>query len=366
MPSDYARRNMLLRAFQASLLAVVLIHLSGCGGPITGLPVYPGVTPLPPSDPAYPTTLQIRYLGAGGVILKRGADVLVTAPFFSNPSIPRVAFGTIESLPEQVDRFLGGPSDNGLTGTTGILVGHSHYDHLMDVPYIIKRYVPQTKVYGSKTMKNILAGDSTLNASDIVSVEDDIGTIDHVGKWWYVGPNRRVRFMALKSEHAPIIFHIKFFEGTVEQPLQQLPTKASGWVEGQTLAYLIDFMSADGSAVDFRIHYQDAASNPTLGFPPALIQGPDSRPIDVAIVCMPGFNEVDNYPERIVKLLKPRFVAIVHWENFFELLPDDPKDLKLVPTEDAGKFLVRLNSVMPEHATFKLPAPGAWMRVAAP
>src|SRR3954447_9238004 len=57
-------------------LSFVLVSLPGCGNLATGLPVvYPGDTPVPPGDPAYQTAVQIRYLGAGGVLIKRGDDV---------------------------------------------------------------------------------------------------------------------------------------------------------------------------------------------------------------------------------------------------------------------------------------------------
>jgi len=79
---------------------------------------------------------------------------------------------------------------------------------------------------------------------------------------------------------------------------------------------------------------------------------------------MPGFDQVEDYPEAIVKWLNPRHVVIVHWENFFELLPDDRTGLRTVPTEDAEGFLARLQAVLPEGADFKLPAPGAWMHFA--
>ena len=65
-----------------------------------------------------------------------------------------------------------------------------------------------------------------------------------------------------------------------------------------------------------------------------------------------------------MKRLKPRFVVIIHWENFFALLPDDPRDLRIVPTVNAERFLARLKPVLPEDASFKLPAPGTWMRFA--
>ena len=44
-----------------------------------------------------------------------------------------------------------------LARTQAILAGHSHYDHLMDLPYITSRYAPQATVYGNDTMVNLLA-----------------------------------------------------------------------------------------------------------------------------------------------------------------------------------------------------------------
>lgn len=365
LPADCGGAARLLRRAASRIGFAVLacgwlLGIAGCSGPSTGLPVYSGGTELPPSDPAFPTTVQVKYLGAGGVVLKRGTDVLLTAPFFSNPSIPRVAFGTIEALPEQIDRFLGGPA-NGLAGATAILVGHAHYDHLMDVPYVKTRYLPDVKVYGSMTMKNTLAGAPTLQgkAADIISVEGDVGTHQREGKWWYASP--RLRFMALESEHAPIFAGIKFFEGNYDTPLATLPTRAYGWREGKTLAYLIDFLSADGQSVEFRVHYQDAASTAPLGFPPMFARPADQRRVDLALVCMPGFDQVPHYPEALMTRLKPRAVVLIHWEDFFAPLPEASRDLRTVAGEDAPKFLARLQAVMPSDATFKLPAPGAWM-----
>jgi hypothetical protein len=54
--------------------------------------------------------------------------------------------------------------------------------------------------------------------------------------------------------------------------------------------------------------------------------------------------------------------VIIHWEDFFALLPDDPKDLRTVPTENAEKFIALLQEALPQDASFTLPAPGAWMQ----
>jgi L-ascorbate metabolism protein UlaG (beta-lactamase superfamily) len=355
------------RAFAVACLCAVLIGLAGCAGLTTGLPVASGDAPIPPRDPAARTTLQIRYLGAGGVLLTRGEDSVLTAPFFSNPSILRVAFGPIEADPDQIGRFLGPQDAPVLAGVQAVLVGHAHYDHLMDVPYIKKHFLPNAKIYGSDTMRNTLLGDNTLRPEDLVSVEADAWSAPVEGRpepppaWWPAG--ERVRFMALKSEHASIVWGIKFFEGHYREPLPALPASAWDWREGQTLAYLIDFLAADGKTVEFRVHYQDAASNPPFGFPPLFKGAPDERPVDVAILCVPGFNQVTNYPDALIERIKPRSVILVHWENFFAPLPDDARHLQVVPNTDVGDFLARLKPGA-RDTRVTLPAPGAWLRYA--
>jgi len=360
------------RSVRACVPILVLVALASCSGSITGLKIDTGATPIPPGDPAYETTVQIRYLGAGSVLIKRGADSLLTAPFFSNPSIPRVILAELGlaefgSRPEQVDRFLGPSDETDLAGVTAVLVGHAHYDHLMDLPYIKKRFLPRAKIYGSDTMKYTLAGFPGLNTDDVESVERQAwaapadGEPEPPATWWYASP--RLRFMALKSEHAPIFWGLKFFEGQYEEPLPNPPTRPSGWREGQTLAYLIDFLGSDGRTVEFRIHYQDAASNPPYGFAPLFSGLPDQRDVDLAILCMPGFDQVKEYPEAIIHRSRAHAALLIHWEDFFAPLPDDPSDLRTVPLLDAQGFLERLKPAL-AGAPFIMPAPRAWLRYA--
>jgi L-ascorbate metabolism protein UlaG (beta-lactamase superfamily) len=350
---------------------LILIALAGCSAPITGLQIDTGTKPIPPGDPAYETTVQIRYLGAGSVLIKRGADSLLTAPFFSNPSIPRVILGEFglakfKSRPEQVNRFLGPSDEPDLAGVTVVLVGHAHYDHLMDVPDIKKRFLPRAKIYGSTTARYTLKA-LGLKETDVVPLESRAwaapahGEPEQPPHWVYA--SRRLRFMALKSEHAPVFWGIKFFEGHYDRPLPHPPTRPSEWREGQTLAYLIDFLGVDGRTVEFRIHYQDAASNPPYGFPPLFSGSADQRNVDLAILCMPGFDQVKEYPEAIIRRTQARAALLIHWEDFFAPLPDDPRDLRTVPTLDAQGFLERVKPAL-GGAPFKMPAPGAWLRYA--
>jgi L-ascorbate metabolism protein UlaG (beta-lactamase superfamily) len=338
-----------MRIWTIVLAAVLLV---GCGTPATRLELAKTATPIPPGDPGYERVLQVRYLGAGGLLLQRGDDVVVMAPFMSNPSMPRVAFAEVSTKRGRVDHWLESIAPS-LARTQAILAGHSHYDHLMDLPYITSRYAPQATVYGNDTMVNLLAPANVKR----MSIEGVAGDSTTPGKWQNV--SQRVRFMPLRSEHAAIFDHFFWAEGEVEEPLAALPTRASAWKQGRALAYLIDFMSADGERVAFRLHYQDAASTPPYGFPPA-ISGHDEHPVDVAFLCVPGYNLVDHYPDGVAAYLRPRTVVGIHWESFFRELPDDVDHLWTLPMLDVPGFEALLKTGLP-GVTFMLPAPGAWL-----
>ena len=238
-----------------------------------------------------------------------------------------------------------------------IIVGHAHYDHLMDMPYIVKNYLPAATVYGSRTATSILAAE--LPANRLVSVNEEAGHPAKTGRWFPTSTDR-IRFMAIPSEHAPHFMGTKLFTGRYESDMDRLPSRAASFREGQTFSFLIDFMHEDGKSVDFRIHYQDAASNPPLGFPPSFAQIDEKR-VDLAIVCVAGYDQVKQYPESIINELNPRYVVLGHWENFFGHLPDATENLQTVPFTNAKKFIERLKTVFPHDDRIEMPAPGAWM-----
>ena len=96
--------------------------------------------------------ISVTYLGTSGLLIEHRGHVLLTAPFFSNPRLglvrpkfsrllrrsPRIAVDT-----QMVERWL--PKSADLTSV--ILVGHAHYDHLMDDPYIATRRALASRIY---------------------------------------------------------------------------------------------------------------------------------------------------------------------------------------------------------------------------
>jgi hypothetical protein len=328
-----------------------LFLLIACGASVREIPVSRGSVQeacCTASDEG--EGILAQYLGVGGWLFRFGESALLTAPFFSNPGLLEVGAGRIATDTARVDRYLPPVRD-----VDAILIGHAHYDHLMDVPYIARTKAPEARVYGSRTTVNLLHGDPGLDPDRLVEVESRAGDHERPGEWVYV-EGGRIRFMALRSEHAPHFLGILLFGGDVEEPAEALPDRAGGWVAGRPLAYLIDFLDRSGGVI-YRVHYQDHASNPPAGFPPPL---DDGVPVNLAILCPPGYDEVEDYPEGVLARLRPERVLLGHWEDFFRARSRSPR---VVPGTDIEDFVDRLSSALPPGVEWRMPEPGAVIRI---
>jgi hypothetical protein len=91
--------------------------------------------------------------------------------------------------------------------------------------------------------------------------------------------------------------------------------------------------------------------------PPPL---PDQKAIDVAILCVASFAYVRQHPEATLAHLKPRYVILSHWENFFQPGPSVEKRPAVVPFTSVRKFLRRFHRHYP-GPNWVLPQPGTWI-----
>ena len=355
--------------------------------------------------PAQTPRVNIKSLGVGGYLINWGDDQIMFAPSYTNPDPLSLLLDTHVSE-KTVDRLIPDVSDVDM-----ILVGHAHYDHLLDVPYIMEKHAQKAKLYGSKTMKHLIASvvdpekihilnDLAATAADINEtpiVEEKIGT-------WSYNPSGKIRIMAINSNHAPnatlfkgaildadgdligeeIEFLFEISKGGLDQDLDSVPSSAFLWREGQSFAYIVDFLD-DNNDIAFRLHYEDAASDPTQGFVPSTILA--EKEVDLAILTVANFNEIKEpaehqgnelfqYPQGIINNLNASHYILGHWENFFAnnwIYPDvwwmfglrgDPVfPLDVVPLTNASEFIERVKSASGDysHNNFTMPKPGADM-----
>jgi L-ascorbate metabolism protein UlaG (beta-lactamase superfamily) len=316
---------------RAAALATALVSQLALGGCLraTGPSVYGRVESNGPrSEP-----LRVVYLGSGGWILEHAGATVLTGPLFTNPGFFTTGLLPIRSDSATVDRYM---SRYDVSSALAILVGHAHYDHLMDVPGVAKRHAPSARIVGSRTVAYTLGTWSGL-ADRVDVVDDSAGDQRTVGRWLHYGDD--VRVMALRSFHAPHFDGYTLYRGARAEPLTEEPTWATEWLDGETYAFLVDFMAAPDS-IAFRVYYQDAVAPPPAGFAPeALIA---ERPVDVALIVPATFDQVDWHPEALVENLEPRRVILGHWEDFFSPVEEPARSVRLT---DLAHFTRRLERV---------------------
>ena len=277
--------------------------------------------------------LRMTYLGTGGWIMEHQGEQILAAPLFSNPGFVSTGLGRISSDTVEVDRHMGRYE---VSGARAILVGHAHYDHLMDVPRVALVHAPAARVLGSRTVANILGTWSGVGER-VDTLEGFAGDEESEGRWIPLGA--RIRVMPLRSLHGPHFDGRTLYKGTVDQPRAEAPRWATEWVEGHTFAFLVDFMDEAGG-IAFRVYYQDAVAPPSLGLAPRVLI--EERPVDVAVLVPATFEEVAWHPEAIVANLRPRRILLGHWEDFFRPLGGEAHP---VPLTDLAEFERRLERV---------------------
>lgn len=338
--------RLLSPSISVALLAACAPH-HAYPPPVTGPPA-PGAVPC---GGDCKDRVGITYLGLGGVLIRHGDDALLTAPVLSGPRLPRLL--RLHPNEPRIDSLMRAwVPDAG--EVRGVLVGHTHYDHTMDLPYLVRRWIPDpaVAVYGPNALAQTFAADPEMRGR-VDAVEDLAGDAWHAGRWVSVG--QAFRFMPIRSAHASHALGVVKVLPRRSRPLRYHPWWAFSYPEGHTLAYLIDVTDDDGRVL-FRIHYQDAASTPPVGFPPPLEEA-DRRYTDLAIICGAAYGQVRGYPDSLVRWLKPRQVMVGHWEDFI-LRPRAPHPVD-VPASDYGALDPRLVAALGGDASRRwVPVPG--------
>lgn len=280
------------------------------------------------SAPPAAAKVVVRYLGVGGFLISRGDDVLLTAPLFSNPSVVEVVLDQqVAPDTEAIDARL--PPE--AARAKAILVGHSHYYRLMDVPYIALNKAPAADIYGSQTTAHLLASIAPALArktppTRLMALDETAAFDQSPGRWQYLGPG--LRFLAIRSRHAPVaaltarvpfqpvlLVPISLWKGQSLVDRPSLPETASEWRAGTVFSFLIDFLDAAGG-VAFRVLYVDSGAPAPYGYPPPGVL--QERGVDLAILSAWGaLAAVKGYPEDLVRATNPRHVILAQWENFF-------------------------------------------------
>ena len=295
-------------------------------------------------------SIVIHYLGCSGFLIQNDNQSILHDPFFSNISLFSVPFQPICHDTTRIKSFFRSHFSNERDNEGMIkllLISHTHYDHMIDAPYIYQNHLNKdsVKVIGSNSMLRVMEFSqeefkNSFNIDHIISVEDyltDQNTIDSS----FLSFNKKIRILPISIEHAPHFHGVHLFKGEIKKK----PKKACQLKEGKNIAYLIEFLD-DKEKTNFRIYIGGAAASAPAGFlPPSFVE---ANPIDLAILCAASHGYVKNYPEGLLKNLNPKHIIISHWENFFQPNEVLESHAMVVPLTNVRKFIDKVNDTASE------------------
>lgn len=315
----------------------------------------------------------VRYLGAGGLYLEWRGQAVMTGPFFTDYSAMQVEFGRLRPDPVRIARGLAGLD---LDKVHAILLGHSHYDHLGDVPWIVEHAFRDK----GRAPPAVFVNDSGAKA---LAAYSDIPVRTYAraaGPWLILAEDAgrpRIRAWPVPSFHAPHFYRLLLFQGSLAAPWDDAfeAHRPAELLEGGTCDFVLDFLEDDGSLA-FRMFYQDSASGAGQAWPLGLAPG-DEHPIDVAVLCMASYAFVRDAPGWLVRRLRPRHVLVTHWEDFFQGQEQPPRFVVFLNDRAVETYFRRLGAALagipvrptahasrqcgPSAPGWTLPLPGEWI-----
>jgi L-ascorbate metabolism protein UlaG (beta-lactamase superfamily) len=247
---------------------------------------------MPAADADDTGSVAMRWLGTNSISIASGDTTILIDPYLSRPGRMSLLFSWYRPDAQKLARYVeaGGPSPE-FRRAKMILVGHSHFDHLGDVPW-----------FADKTGATVVGTLTTSNIARAYGVPEAQTRIVGDGDRLEVGPFT-VRVVA--SRHGKVMFGRVPFDGVITEP-PQAPIHAVSFKMGGALAYLVThrpslkrfyFLSSadiDAEALQ-RLH--DAGER-----------------ADVVFATLPGRDE--HYIPRIIEKLHPAQIVPVHYDDF--------------------------------------------------
>ena len=237
----------------------------------------------PPNSAIRTKSIRITYLGTNGYQFETGGHALVVDPYFTRISLARAGLGwSVRPNEVEIDKWLRHMDPR----IDGILVTHGHFDHLLDVPFVMQRT------------------HATLFASSIaIDLATRAGASRNKCKAMQPGMTRQIgpwRITALSASHDRVPLMGIPFNGAVKG--DAAPIRARDWVCGQPLSYLI---VANGKRI-----FVDSGGTPAV-LPPTQV-----GPVDLAILGVALPDSRSRFAAAVTRL-RPRYVLPSHQDNFF-------------------------------------------------
>jgi L-ascorbate metabolism protein UlaG (beta-lactamase superfamily) len=237
---------------------------------------WPSQSPLPPG-------LELTWIGTAGFRLAYQGTVVWIDPYLTRLSKSSFALRrVVPSSRAEVDQWV--------DRADAVLVGHTHFDHALDVPTISRRW--GCPVYGSSSLQHLMGLHGLADYAVVVEPKQT----------YEVGP---FKFHFVPSVHSKLQLGLGIpYSGEltcdhVDELIPQAYKCGQVWGLGIEVAGM-------------RIYHQGSAD--------LLEDEVIDRGVDMFLCGISGRRFTPRYVERVVRALDPKLIVATHFDDFFQPL----------------------------------------------
>jgi len=256
--------------------------------------------------------IKVRWTGAAGIEFVTDQGVFFIDPYLSRLSKFQVLFQKVSPNTHVIDRYI----ESLKSKLSVIIVGHTHLDHALDVPYLAK--ASDCKIIGSRCLESLF---KMYGLKDRVSVCKGNELIE-------LGDNISVTMIS--SVHGRVIMGRVPFPGKIDSN-SKLPIKARGYRHGDVF---IPKITIDGTTF---MH---------LGSANFIESQLDGHTCDVLFMCVPGWKRKIGYTSSLLDIVKPEVIIPFHFDDFSRAIPKTGKTPRL-PFQDMSEFIAQIRKHAP-------------------
>ncbi len=257
--------------------------------------------------------IKIRWTGAAGIEFIVDSGVILIDPYFSRLGKFKSLFKNISPKKENIENYLNTlPSE-----LIGVIAGHTHLDHTLDIPYIAQK--SGCKIIGSKSLDSLFRMHGLAGRVIICKGNEKIDL------------NDKISVTMIPSIHGKVIFDQIPFPGEIDSN-GQLPIKAKDYKAGKVF---IPKITLDGKTF---MHIGSA------DYVESQLQG---HSCDILFMCVPGWKRKKGYTSTLIELLHPGIVVPFHFDDFSRPIPKTGKT-PLLPFQGVSDFVHEIKKNFPE------------------
>jgi len=238
------------------------------------------------SAPLADDQVQVTWLGTAGFRVEYGGHTLLLDPYLSRPGLRKTLAGPLVPDVEAIRRHA--------PRADVIVAGHSHSDHILDIPEIAR--LTGARVLGSDSTSNLCRGYG-LPASQILEVEADQAV--------EAGP---FRITIKPSLHGKAIRGRVPLVGKIPQGAHP-PLRFQEYLNDTTFGIVVECRDENLPGQGLTLFHLGSAD-----YYPETIEG---QRADVLLPCLMGREHHAGFVHGLLEQLRPRVVIPCHFDDFF-------------------------------------------------